>query len=106
VAARHCFRIHSWQIEELVEGVAHNTILDQSYVQDHVQLYRDVVERVIRPWESMPDNTVFVGHKALINHQHKPAAFTYLGILNPSVGIRELPPGYCSPGREPKNNRT
>ena len=37
---------------------AHNTILDQSYVQDHVQLYRDVVERVIRPWDSTPDNTV------------------------------------------------
>jgi hypothetical protein len=36
---------------------AHNTILDQSYVQDHVQLYRDVVERVIRPWDSTPDNT-------------------------------------------------
>ena len=40
---------------------------------------------------------LFVGHKVLTSHQHKPAAFTYLGILNPSVGIRKLPPGYCSP---------
>ena len=59
------FRDKEWekvQVEESVKGGgklgAHNTILDQSYVQDHVQLYRDVVERVIRPWDSTPDNTV------------------------------------------------
>ena len=59
------------QVEESVKGGgklgAHKTILDrsyvqdQSYVQDHVQLYRDVVERVIRPWSCMPDNTVVCG---------------------------------------------
>jgi hypothetical protein len=68
-------------------------------IHDNYDLQR--VPRVM-----VPASGLFVGHKVLTNHQHKPAAFTYLGILNPSVGIRKLPPGYCSPGREPKNNRT